>query len=928
MAETFSAIWQVSAFVSKKTKQRYMKVRIRLSYRVLALVLGTVSVVIFFAARIINNQFRSSIIETMEKRDAALLEDISTTFSNIADCEYKKLITLKSVIESTLKNNYAENESFYRSIVKNNCNGNQMLATVWICFDNGYVSGVSNGRHLLRTENSSYGLESKNSFIDYDTDNNTESPFYVVRRLGKAIFSEPATFYQDESVTKKYLKSSIALPINENGNTVGVISSDINLNSLRLLVDSICVANNKKVTIVSSGGMIVNYFNPDFIGLQFADIDTVIAKADTSDTRSFMIKDHSGNDSILCTTLTINPAGLDNQWKLIATTSVAEVNEQIGSSLMFVKKVIVVGLLLLAIIIFILSMKIVAPINKVNAIIRKLSLGQVDNALKMDVDSNDELGQMADSSNKVVDGLLQVTKFAENIGNGNSNYNFTPLSENDVLGNAIIEMKNSLDRAKEEENQRRDEEGQLNWASNGINLFNKVLRVDNSDMKTLASEIIKTLTLYLDSQMGAFYIIPSDRKGAELVAHIGFGKDKAAANGFVEPGRGLIGRAYLEKETIFISDITPDIDQIGSGLGHALPKSALIVPLLYNKDLTGIIEIYSFKVLQPYQISFVEKLAENIASTISTVKINGQTAQLLEKSKRQAETLEQQEEEIRQNMEEMQATQEESTQKEEELTTIISGFNSVMPTVHYDTSQRITNVNDEFAALVNTKKEKLIGKRHKSEVIMDENEQTQHERFWQELLKGNIMETEELFVSGKKQVWLLERFIPVTDTDGTITEIMAIGIDITSQKKIEEKIQMIQEGVIPDDLKKEITPETSTKVQIIDLTNLNVVYKNDEKKIADILKRYQEQIPAQISEMENLIKDRNYKSLKTVAKSLKTKINYLGIKHIYNSIDTIIKLIDDDKNLTAIPGLFKSMKTLWNAASAELSDIVNNKTNL
>ena len=139
---------------------------------------------------------------------------------------------------------------------------------------------------------------------------------------------------------------------------------------------------------------------------------------------------------------------------------------------------------------------------------------------------------------------------------------------------------------------------------------------------------------------------------------------------------------------------------------------------------------------------------------------------------------------------------------------------------------------------------------------------------------------------------------------------------------------MIQEGVIPDDLKKEITPETSTKVQIIDLTNLNVVYKNDEKKIADILKRYQEQIPAQISEMENLIKDRNYKSLKTVAKSLKTKINYLGIKHIYNSIDTIIKLIDDDKNLTAIPGLFKSMKTLWNAASAELSDIVNNKTNL
>ena len=80
--------------------------------------------------------------------------------------------------------------------------------------------------------------------------------------------------------------------------------------------------------------------------------------------------------------------------------------------------------------------------------------------------------------------------------------------------------------------------------------------------------------------------------------------------------------------------------------------------------------------------------------------------------------------------------------------------------------------------------------------------------------------------------------------------------------------------------------------------------------------------------MDSLIKDRNYKSLKTVTKSLKTKINYLGIKKMYDSADTIIKLIDDDKNLTAIPGLFKTMKTLWKDAGSELNDIVNNKTNL
>ena len=74
-----------------------------------------------------------------------------------------------------------------------------------------------------------------------------------------------------------------------------------------------------------------------------------------------------------------------------------------------------------------------------------------------------------------------------------------------------------------------------------------------------------------------------------------------------------------------------------------------------------------------------------------------------------------------------------------------------------------------------------------------------------------------------------------------------------------------------------------------------------------------------------MIKDRNYKSLKTNAKSLKTKLNYLGIKQMYNAIDSIIKLIDDDKNLTAIPGLFRPMKAIWEAAAAELTDILNKK---
>ena len=186
--------------------------------------LGTVFVVIFFAARIISNQFRASIIETIESRDNALLEDISTTITNISNNEYKKLTTLKSVVESTFSSNYSDNENLYRSIVKKLCDNNPMVAFAWLSFDNGSITGISDGRHLIRSENTSYGIETKSSIIDYDSDNLSD-PFYPAFKNNAAVLTEPVSFLQDGSTTKKYLKVSITMPIEHNGKTIGTISS-------------------------------------------------------------------------------------------------------------------------------------------------------------------------------------------------------------------------------------------------------------------------------------------------------------------------------------------------------------------------------------------------------------------------------------------------------------------------------------------------------------------------------------------------------------------------------------------------------------------------------------------------------------------------------------------------------------------------------
>ncbi len=75
-------------------------------------------------------------------------------------------------------------------------------------------------------------------------------------------------------------------------------------------------------------------------------------------------------------------------------------------------------------------------------------------------------------------------------------------------------------------------------------------------------------------------------------------------------------------------------------------------------------ELASFKPLEKYQLDFLKKVAENIASSIVSSRVTERVKKLLAESQQQTEEMRAQEEEMRQNMEELQATQEEMRRKE------------------------------------------------------------------------------------------------------------------------------------------------------------------------------------------------------------------------------------------------------------------------
>ncbi|MBQ4231081.1 MAG: GAF domain-containing protein, partial [Salinivirgaceae bacterium] len=275
--------------------------------------------------------------------------------------------------------------------------------------------------------------------------------------------------------------------------------------------------------------------------------------------------------------------------------------------------------------------------------------------------------------------------FAEELSKGNLNSEYVPEKGN-ALGNIMIELRDNLQHNRQEELKRKEEDEQRNWTAGGLAKFGEILRNNNNDINQLAFEVISQLSEYIGAVQGGFFILNDeiqDDAHFDLIAHFAYGRKKFSQKR-VELSEGLVGRAAYEKNTIYLDEVPEEYIEVTSGLGEANPRVLLIVPLKVNDEIHGVLELSSFHPFAEYVISFVEKVAESIATTISTVKINMRTTKLLADSQEQADRLSQQEEEMRQNMEELQATQEESVRRESEMRLAMDAINNTLGTIDID----------------------------------------------------------------------------------------------------------------------------------------------------------------------------------------------------------------------------------------------------
>ncbi len=278
----------------------------------------------------------------------------------------------------------------------------------------------------------------------------------------------------------------------------------------------------------------------------------------------------------------------------------------------------------------IFSKSITNSIARVNQKLFQMSKGQ-QAEIEQNVKS-DETGNMNKSLNELITGLNRYSDFAGEIGRGNLNADFKSLGKDDILGNSLINMRNSLVKAKTEESQRREENERRNTANEGYTVFSELIRRGSNNIKELSYSIISNLVNYLKVTQGGIFILNDENPNnifLELSASVAYNRRKFTEKR-IDIGEGLVGACAFEKKKIVVKNVPADYLEIRSGLGKTEPKSILIIPLLMEDNLIGVIELASVNEIDQFDIEFIEKVSETIASSLYAAKINSKTY-LLEK---------------------------------------------------------------------------------------------------------------------------------------------------------------------------------------------------------------------------------------------------------------------------------------------------------
>ncbi|HSJ30010.1 MAG TPA: HAMP domain-containing protein [Longimicrobiales bacterium] len=240
----------------------------------------------------------------------------------------------------------------------------------------------------------------------------------------------------------------------------------------------------------------------------------------------------------------------------------------------------------------------------------------------------------------------------------------TAVTEGDLTRIITVDARGELDELKRNVNRMignlrettaKNEE--QDWLKTNLAKFSRMMQ-GQKDLEAVSRLIMSELTPLVSAQHGAFFLM--DQENGEgpvlkMISSYAYKRRKHLANRFA-PGEGLVGQSAIEKKAIMLTNVPEDYVQINSGLGEAPPRNIMVLPILFEGEVKGAIELASFNQFSQIHQIFLDQLTETVGVVINMITANMRTEELLQQSQKLTQELQSQSQELQSQQEELRVT--------------------------------------------------------------------------------------------------------------------------------------------------------------------------------------------------------------------------------------------------------------------------------
>jgi HAMP domain-containing protein/signal transduction histidine kinase/CheY-like chemotaxis protein len=184
------------------------------------------------------------------------------------------------------------------------------------------------------------------------------------------------------------------------------------------------------------------------------------------------------------------------------------------------------------------------------------------------------------------------------------------------------------------------------WLKTNLAKFSRMLQ-GQKDLLAVGQMILSELAPVVNAHRAAFYLMDAPERGERLTLLAGYAlDDKVQAEKGFAIGGGLVGQCARERRKIVLSNVPGKYLKIRSGLGQASPLNLIVLPVIFEGEVRGVIELASFERFSPTHQAFLDQLTETIGIVINTIEANTRTEDLLKQSQSLASELQQTNQEL------------------------------------------------------------------------------------------------------------------------------------------------------------------------------------------------------------------------------------------------------------------------------------------